>query len=274
MAGNGTCLCDSPGFSSISNCSDCNYKYYGSNCTSCTADCHYNGHCNDGTSGDGTCLCDANWDKISNCSSCIANWNVSVYCRDCVTGRYGPSCSNDCTINCNKHGNCKDGIHGDGTCFCYDKGFTDESNCSACHVGYYGPSCLVCNRDCNNHGKCNDSISGDGTCNCATGWNKTGDCYDCTSGIYGTACNFTCEVDCSGHGHCNDGTKGDGTCNCDNGWDVKTKCAQKNFTGTDNTIAIVFGVIGGLLAIGAGLGAIYYYMRYRRQRSGYTKIIN
>lgn len=145
----GQCTCN-PGWSEP-NCNECKYNYYGLQCSECTVNCNGNGKCNDGSHGDGTCLCDNfGLDPRTDCSSCYS-------------GYYGEKCRNVCpggnSNPCSGNGKCNDGWNGNGRCTCLK--------------GYYGLDCstVESNTTCipvcvEGNGQCDESI---GKCVCYDG---------------------------------------------------------------------------------------------------------
>uniref|UniRef100_A0A7N4PTT9 Stabilin 1 n=1 Tax=Sarcophilus harrisii TaxID=9305 RepID=A0A7N4PTT9_SARHA len=88
---------------------------------------------------------------------------------DCCPGFFGTLCE-PCPGgpggNCSGHGQCQDGLLGNGECRCHE-GFHGTA-CEGCELGRYGPDCAgVCN--CG-HGMCQDGLLGDGSCSCNVGW--------------------------------------------------------------------------------------------------------
>jgi len=137
------CTACSSGFNQSLGCADCNFGLFGPTCTEiCNINCNGNGYCSSGILGNGACICNVtNYSSISNCSSCITGFNSSgncqsclvgfnssIDCSNCVNNYYGPTCSLNCTVDCNKHGSCNAGISGDGTCHC-DLGYNPSDNC-------------------------------------------------------------------------------------------------------------------------------------------------
>jgi len=76
---------------------------------------------------------------------CGSGFNSTDYCASCLPGYYGPSCA-ACSISCNGHGNCSDGIQGTGICICIDNTLYDpNNNCKlygSSHQSHSGPSNL------------------------------------------------------------------------------------------------------------------------------------
>ncbi|KAK2170961.1 hypothetical protein NP493_1121g00007 [Ridgeia piscesae] len=89
----------------------------------------------------------------------------------CCQGYWGPdcrACPGGADKACSGHGNCSDGVRGNGTCYSCDNDFTGYA-CEICaNSSHYGPNCsAVCKCV---HGFCNAGIQGDGTCTCETGY--------------------------------------------------------------------------------------------------------
>ncbi|KAM9099981.1 stabilin-1 [Sarcophilus harrisii] len=165
---------------------------------------------------------------------------------DCCPGFFGTLCE-PCPGgpggNCSGHGQCQDGLLGNGECRCHE-GFHGTA-CEGCELGRYGPDCAgVCN--CG-HGMCQDGLLGDGSCSCNVGWkgprcdqeNKDSLCPErcdpfancinascvCSAGYTGngTSCS---EVDpcaqnhggCSLNANCTKVAPGQRTCTCKEGY--------------------------------------------------------
>ncbi|XP_075993005.1 stabilin-1, partial [Genypterus blacodes] len=87
----------------------------------------------------------------------------------CCKNHYG----RDCTVcpggveaPCSGHGECEDGVRGQGVCVCA-KGFRGDA-CQLCRAQYYGPNCTACS--CTKKGSCEDGVEGSGLCVCESGW--------------------------------------------------------------------------------------------------------
>ena len=121
------------------------------------------------------------------CSDCSEGRDPQQNCQECLDGFYGTNCSPcpDC-----HHGECADGLTGDGSCVC-NTGFTAYSNCTECKTGYFGETCAVC-ESCNDHGECEDGRTGDGSCVCDEGFDAAQRCGECVEGRFGSGCNATC----------------------------------------------------------------------------------
>ena len=215
-------------------CDQCRVGYFGSGCTACTC---VNGVCRDGADGDGTCTsCTAHWTG-TNCDTCTTGW-AGADCSACALGYFGADCS-PCLC---EHGECDDGIDGDGHCVepC-TTGWTG-TDCEICAADFYTAACLPCL--CKN-GVCSDGTSGTGEClgECNTG--ATGSsCENCVAGYFGPNCApCTCE-----HGDCKDGVEGDGTCSsCETGWrgDNCNSCAADFFGATCVPCSCLNGICDG-----------------------------
>jgi len=141
-------------------------------------------------------------------------------CSACALSYFGPNC--DPCPDCGSHGQCSDGMEGNGTCICEadyygsscdpcpdcgsdghcNDGAGGDGSCE-CNEGFFGASCDPC-PDCGAHGQCNDGVGGDGSC-------------ICEGGYFGATCD-PCP-DCGSYGQCNDGAGGNGSCICDGGWE-------------------------------------------------------
>jgi len=183
-----------------------------SNCLPCTVDCNGYGNCSDGIFGNGTCICNPNFNSTVNCSNCNNNFelNNSSYCTQCLPGYYGVNCQ-PCAVDCN--GQCNDGINGNGNCICPNLRLNPSTNCRDCYNSNYGPNCVPCNVYCNKNGACSSGINGTGLCICNTiGFDPILNCADCKKQYFGINCTLC--PDCFGNGICNDRLEGDGTCSC------------------------------------------------------------
>ena len=172
---------------------------------------------------------------------CCAGHREGSECQNCVTGYYGDKkkCKQcpgfidrtkeaEKSIVCSGHGQCSEGIKGNGTCLC--------------EQGYFGLDCSTCDntycpQSCSGHGQCScaaalkfpkctcangfggETLSGyDGTCSiCTRGYNTTSNCTDCSSGWFGSPSKsqpdlLRCEeCDCTAQ-FCDDGNNGTGKC--------------------------------------------------------------
>ncbi|XP_041836140.1 stabilin-1 [Melanotaenia boesemani] len=108
--------------------------------------------------------------------------------HSCCPGYYGHECfkcPGDVGSWCSNHGECQDGIHGNGECRCYE-GFHGTA-CEDCEPGRYGVNCTSkCGCD---HGKCDDGLAGSGRCVCYKGWKGA----SCSIEIKDDACGGTCD---------------------------------------------------------------------------------
>ncbi|KAJ8257934.1 hypothetical protein GJAV_G00191310 [Gymnothorax javanicus] len=100
-----------------------------------------------------------------------------LYCFKCPT-QAGQVCSN--------HGQCQDGLTGDGQCVC-EQGFGGTA-CETCLPGRYGQNCQSVCRCI--HGHCMDGIKGDGSCLCHKGWKGP----TCSAEIVADECGGICDV--------------------------------------------------------------------------------
>ncbi|XP_012920874.1 stabilin-1 isoform X2 [Heterocephalus glaber] len=88
---------------------------------------------------------------------------------DCCPGYFGTLCE-PCPGGrggvCSGHGQCQDGLLGNGECRCRE-GFHGAA-CEMCELGRYGPDCAgVCGCA---QGLCQEGLRGDGSCVCNVGW--------------------------------------------------------------------------------------------------------
>jgi len=224
VAGTGQCTCfanATAGYWAGSRCDECLSDYYGIACSlacpsTANGACNGKGTCDDGTKGNGTCICVR--DGIN------GYWGGAA-CDECLNGFYGSDCKSPCPGSdgfgtaCNGNGNCNDGFAGDGTCTCFT-GF-GLSDCSSGCVE--GPPSVFCN----NHGICLDGATRNGTCSCdsgpGTGYWSGASCDDCVPGFWGVSCLQPCPVGlggliCSARGMCSDNTNGTGACACFTGF--------------------------------------------------------
>ena len=226
--------------------------------------CSGHGVCNDMRSGDGTCACEAGWRSVAcavpcpglvgtgePCSGhgrcradatchCIASPDAGYWggpaCGECEEGWAGTACERACPrdqgggLVCGGHGRC---VPRTARCEClydWEDGFwAEDSNCTECVSGYYGPSCrsqcpgAAC-RPCSGHGVCADGRAGGGQCACDAHWQGL-TCSRCAPGRYRRDCGGACPrgvaatdasalAVCSGHGVCDDGLSGSGRCVC------------------------------------------------------------
>ncbi|XP_074138792.1 LOW QUALITY PROTEIN: stabilin-1 [Sminthopsis crassicaudata] len=165
---------------------------------------------------------------------------------DCCPGFFGTLCEpcpGGSGGNCSGHGQCQDGLLGNGECRCHE-GFHGTA-CEGCELGRYGPDCAgVCN--CG-HGMCQDGLLGDGSCSCNVGWkgplcdqentdslcpekcDPFANCINascvCSAGYSGngTSCSEVdpCAQDhggCSPHANCTKVAPGQRTCTCKEGY--------------------------------------------------------
>ncbi|XP_067855433.1 stabilin-2-like isoform X2 [Heptranchias perlo] len=104
---------------------------------------------------------------------CSRNCNETVTVPKCCRGFYGPDCR-QCPGGfqnaCFGHGQCADGLDGNGTCACDDK--FKGSRCHLCSDhNKYGPNC---DQTCQCvHGQCDNKVTGNGACkfnSCKTGY--------------------------------------------------------------------------------------------------------
>ncbi|XP_049588894.1 stabilin-1 isoform X3 [Syngnathus scovelli] len=108
--------------------------------------------------------------------------------QSCCPGYYGHECfkcPGDVGSWCSNHGQCQDGLRGNGECRCYE-GFHGTA-CEDCEPGRYGVNCTSkCACD---HGKCDDGLSGSGRCDCHKGWKGA----SCSIEIKDDACGGVCD---------------------------------------------------------------------------------
>jgi hypothetical protein len=94
------------------NCSSCNWNYFGVNCTqwglACRADrCNGNGTCVGRWNG---CTCDQFQNPETNCTTCLGNWWNVTSCSTCQPEWFGQQCNqtaSECSVaRCEGHGQC------------------------------------------------------------------------------------------------------------------------------------------------------------------------
>ncbi|KAL8622047.1 hypothetical protein ACOMHN_056532 [Nucella lapillus] len=165
-------------------------------------------------------------DGIQNATACRSVCSKTIAVPKCCAGYFGSQCL-ECPRSafgqedvCSGHGDCNDGIEGDGICHCHDN-FTGVA-CQLCrHSKTFGPNCteecLCVNGDCNN------GPTGDGTCRL------------CFAGYEGPLCDqeiITCDdLTCAAHSRCEE-VLGEAQCVCDPGYEGQpnnvTACTPVN----------------------------------------------
>ncbi len=247
-----TCRENNAGRSTCS-CAD---GYYGETCAPCPgliesgSVCYGHGTCADSATGDGACECDFGFDGTSDyhCSKCLPGFDEQKGCQDCRFGYYGQNCQNTCpglladgSAVCSSHGDCNDGVSGDGQCNCDPPelvgqdcsgcpgNFTNyEDGCTECIKNYYGINCdFPCPSTdtggvCDGHGTCDDGRYQSGKCTCSDNWLGNSDCSECTAGYYGSTCK-ACPA-CVNGGSCTGGRDNTTGCVCPagTGWSGTT----------------------------------------------------
>ncbi|XP_027899534.1 stabilin-2 isoform X1 [Xiphophorus couchianus] len=167
--------------------------YWGPDCTECPdgADrpCSGRGVCSDGLGGNGTCSCQVGF--------------VGTVCEDCSPGRYGPTCSSECSC---VHGLCGSGLKGDGRCTCFS--------------GYRGPRCdqelpECAALSCQQNSRCmEEALTGRLVCQCLPGYEKSGSQCLAKNPCLRPVCHSLASCAHTGpdqhHCTCNEGYSGDG----------------------------------------------------------------
>uniref|UniRef100_A0AAV2IUI2 Stabilin 2 n=1 Tax=Knipowitschia caucasica TaxID=637954 RepID=A0AAV2IUI2_KNICA len=146
-------------------------------------------------------------------TGCTPICNLNVTTAACCSGFYGRECG-PCpgghATPCSGHGQCLDGLSGNGTCIC-EKNF-GGSRCHYCFSDKYGPNC---DKKCPCvHGQCDNRPESDGRCkpnSCAEGY--TGQFCDRKTSPCGVNAQF-----CHAHAEC-DFNKGKLQCLCKPGYD-------------------------------------------------------
>ncbi|CUF96838.1 transmembrane protein, putative, partial [Bodo saltans] len=282
--GNGACVCN-VGYGADSGCESCDLAHYSVSCSlTCPGyvtsgntmgqACSGHGKCFNGTSGNGTCVCDP---------------------------YYGlEDCSKKCLNSCSGHGICSEGSTGTGQCSCDDR--YAPPDCGSCIANRTGIECEIdcsVNSDlevCNNQGACNYTMKvsvyakpyypRNASRTLSTFTREVHSKTATASATYRSFCTCApgytgaeCEVACPGDPPCN----GHGTCNLVGGVSRCT-CFQNNDTGywtgdTCSTCSVAYNnsvncnvlcpVSGGVICSGHGYCAEgYCYCERRDPDSG------
>uniref|UniRef100_H3CCR8 Stabilin 2 n=1 Tax=Tetraodon nigroviridis TaxID=99883 RepID=H3CCR8_TETNG len=148
--------------------------------------CSGHGACSDGLGGTGVC-------------SCQQPGFVGTSCEDCTPGRYGPTCSSECSC---VHGLCDSGIAGSGQCTCFS--------------GYSGPTCdrerpECAALGCLQNSRCvEEAATGLLRCQCLHGYQKSGQqCLPIDPCLQNV---------CHAHAACVHTGPGQHTCTCNHGY--------------------------------------------------------
>lgn len=225
MAGTGTCRCKANYIKNEQNRCVCPPNRHGvgclQTCKSCTDPSGF-GVCNDGETGDGSCICPH--------ATMQAHFNSSgsfLGCQ-CRAGYHGLNCSSMCYENCpNRDANsvCNDGMMGDGRCKCsghtYMVSMVAAIATCQCQPGFYGQ---LCNNTCranytmyDKDAYCVDGVLGNGTISCRspyiiqTYFPLKCECPQNRSGIN---CDIVDQVCVDQNAVVNTGMNGDGKCYC------------------------------------------------------------
>ena len=165
--------------------------YFGEFCQKCNC---FNGFCNDGINGDGSCLCNDGFTGV-NCDKCEDNY-------------YGLNCSK-CS-DCNNKGICSDGKLGNGRCIC-NFGYTGE-NCDKCISGFIKNN-YHCEECPGSYGGKQKECFGNGVCMVK---NNNVEC-SCNFDYKGKSCSEKIMGNCSNYDYCNfNGECIDNECYCKN----------------------------------------------------------
>ena len=205
-----------------SNCTACEYGYWGSECLfecqgGACQPCNNNGRCLAAT---GTCECSGNY--------------TGAACTLCQPHYGGPQCQYYCPTDsagavCAGHGTCNDGINvAVPSCTCdqgLGTGFWAGAACGDCAATGFGSDCALCpgSGNCHGHGTCSSGLAGSGACACDAGYwgpDCAQDCPGVGAGGNGLAC--------FGHGTCG---AADGACACyanatHGTWSAVQQCAD------------------------------------------------
>ena len=138
---------------------------------------------------------------VDPCAGQSGHWE-GPGCARCRRGFYGPGCAGQCA--CSGHGQCADGLIGDGACACdrdAERGFWAGADCSICAWGWGGPNCTWQCPTADPHGVGRALVCGGrGICRA-----DTGRCA-CVAPYTGADCTFRCPAAagqaCAGHGNC------------------------------------------------------------------------
>lgn len=239
LPGDTGCTCDTEWQGD--RCDECAAGYYGSNCENSCGYCGEHADCIDGRDGTGLCLCHEGWAAETEGGLCDSM---------CADEFWGPECDKTCGV-CGVHGECLDGMNGDGSCDC-DVGWAGDE-CDECAPGYFGFDCGGFCGACPAHSECDDGLHGLG-CVCTGTWKQEAPnaaCDDCQPLHYGPTC-APCPVDCGVHGTCEDGVFGSGVCLCDAGWAGET-CQDCDATHFGPSCTGVCPDCGDRLACSAGI---------------------
>ncbi|XP_056132482.1 stabilin-2 isoform X2 [Lampris incognitus] len=175
----------------------CCKGFYGPECSPCPGGfqtpCSGHGQCMEGISGNGTCVCEANF-QGSRCQ----------YCAD--PNKYGPNCDKTCECI---HGQCDNRPGGVGRC-----------KSDTCRIGYIGPYCerqtKACGYQvqfCHAHAECVISSVGQKKCACKPGYQ--GDGITC---VEKDPCAPPHRGGCSINAKCIKAGPSTHTCQCLTGW--------------------------------------------------------
>lgn len=225
FTGSGQCKCKA-GFvkNSYGRCV-CPTGKYGVGCLQTCKTCYDPagfGVCNDGETGDGSCICPS--------ATMTAHYNSTGFflgCQ-CRKGYYGLNCSSMCFENCpTRDGNsiCNDGMLGDGQCKCTGNSYAlsvvaGVATCQ-CQPGYYG---TLCNNTCranytmyDPNAYCVDGVMGNGTVACRSPYvikSYFPLVCGCPANRSGIDCSIVDQVCTDRNAVVNTGMNGDGKCYC------------------------------------------------------------
>uniref|UniRef100_A0A667ZJM3 Stabilin 2 n=1 Tax=Myripristis murdjan TaxID=586833 RepID=A0A667ZJM3_9TELE len=151
---------------------------------------------------------------IHSAITCICTCSLCAQTPACCRGFYGPECSmcpGGFQTPCSGHGQCMEGIEGNGTCIC-EPNFRG-SRCQYCSSpNKYGPNC---DKTCTCiHGQCDNRPEADGRC-------KVDSCMPGYTGVYCERQTRACGVQvefCHAHADC-DFNQGATKCVCKPGYE-------------------------------------------------------
>ncbi|XP_062588649.1 protein draper-like isoform X3 [Saccostrea cucullata] len=187
---------------------ECSFGTYGFQCENICRNCISNQcdgitgicilGCRNGWWGD---LCD-----MECASVCVESCDRSNgHCSKCISGKYGPNCSESCSRNCKpagiclQDGECQNGcLEGWSGPMCYQKCF--DGNCNNLNYTLTPALCEQCNGSKGECQRCRSDylLCADDLGNCLKCDNGFGNCTECIKGRYGAQCKMNCSDHCIG----------------------------------------------------------------------------